>query len=195
MIKVRQNLMTLIFACSSLVSISCSNLLFYPKNYQILDPRKLGYSPEDVWLTINEQSNIHAWYFSAEDKVKSKGTIVYFHGNAENLSSHFISLVWITKFNYNVLIFDYPGYGRSDGSPSQENTVLAGQSAIRWAAKKDSRPLIIYGQSLGGIIATRCVLDLKNDIKFKTLILDSSFDSYKDVAASVLRKSWITWIF
>lgn len=177
-----------------MLCLSCSSLLYYPDKGQLVDPTKLGFYPKDIWVSTISGKKIHAWYFETE-KTPSLGTIIFFHGNAENLSTHFISLAWISKQNYNLLIFDYEGYGKSEGSPEPQNTVLAGQAVIRWAAQKDPRPLIIYGQSLGGIVAARAVLDLKSEIKFKTLILDSSFDSYKVVARRSLAKSWLTWIF
>lgn len=188
-----KKLMTLfflfIFFCTA-----CTSLLYYPEKKQLIDPTKFGFYPKDVWVNDVNGTKIHAWFFEAEDS-KALGTVIFFHGNAENLSTHFINLAWMSKNNYNVIIFDYPGYGKSEGKPEPANTISAGQAVIRWAAQKDSRPLIVYGQSLGGIIAARAVLDLKSELKFKTLILDSTFDSYRTVARRALAKSWLTWVF
>jgi len=200
--------------------IGCSSLFYYPRHDLLYNPQKLNLMPEDIWIK-QDGMQIHAWLFkpqpqdkqnaqgiqgalSAQDKPvtkeneaqSTKGTFVFFHGNAENLTSHYLSLVWLLDYNYSFIIFDYPGYGQSEGTPTPESTVKAGKLVLEWVHKNlDSRPLYVYGQSLGGIISLRTVQDLKGQVPVKKLIVDSSFNSYQKIGRRALSRSWITWLF
>lgn len=156
-------------------------------------PEQLKLHHEEVWFENSLNQKIHGWWLPALTK-ESKGTFVFFHGNAENLTSHFMNLFWLPQAGYNYFIFDYPGYGRSQGEPSPKSTTLTGRAAVEWVSKnKDSRPLIIYGQSLGGIIALRTFLDTKDRIKYKAVIGDNTFSSYRRVARIKLKQNLFTW--
>jgi fermentation-respiration switch protein FrsA (DUF1100 family) len=97
---------------------------------------------------------------------------------------------------YNYFIFDYPGYGVSEGDPSPYANLMASHAAVEWIHDhKDPKPLIIYGQSLGGNIAHRTVLDLKDKIPFKALILDGTFLSYRSIAWRKASDIWFLWPF
>lgn len=178
----------------ALLASGCSHLLYYPTQHQHYDPKKFKLNPKDVWFKSEKGDDLHAWYFESKQK-PSKGTIVFFHGNAQNLSSHFANLIWLPEQGYSYFIFDYPGFGQSPGKPNPENTVLAGKAAIRWVYENlDKRPIVL-GSSLGGAIAQRAVLDLKNEIPFRALVLDSTFNSYQSIARKKLSSSWVTWAF
>jgi hypothetical protein len=170
----------------------CASLFYYPTDKMYFDPANLKLSPADVWLNV-DGDKIHAWYFEA--KGPSKGSLVFFHGNAENLTSHYLHLSWLPAEGYSYLIFDYPGYGQSEGEPTPESTLKAGMAAIEWMAKKDPNHLVVYGQSLGGAVAQRAVLEMKDKVKIQGLVLDSTFTSYKKIARLKLSHSWITWLF
>jgi fermentation-respiration switch protein FrsA (DUF1100 family) len=172
---------------------ACSSLLYYPSLGQYYDPAKIRLTYEDVFIPLKNGEKIHAWYFHSQGP--SKGSFLFFHGNGENLTSHFIGLHWLPPLGYSYLIFDYPGYNKSDGKPTPQSTVEAGKEALRWFAQnKGQDPLYIYGQSLGGNIAMRVSLEMKDEIPFKAVIVDGSFLSYKQVAKAVLAKNWLTWL-
>lgn len=188
------SLRLLFFTVILFVSLGCSSLFYYPNQNIYLTPDKMKMSFEEVWFKNELGDDIHAWWLPASTK-ESKGTIVFFHGNAENLSSHFMNLFWVPQAGYNYFIFDYPGYGKSTGEPSPKSTVLTGNAAVKWVHKnKDPRPLIIYGQSLGGIVAMRTVIDSKEEVPYKAVIADCTFSSYQRVARIKLSTSWVTWI-
>src|SRR4051812_3784255 len=109
----------LILACSALSCTGCSSLLYQPSREQIYEPTKLGLEqPEDRFFPSTDGTLLHAWYFRSDPKKQPKALIAFFHGNGENLSTHFASLAWILPFGYDFMIFDYRGYGRSQGDPS-----------------------------------------------------------------------------
>lgn len=156
------------------------------------NPADFALQPEDVWIDSGK-NKIHAWWFSAHQS-PAKGTVLFFHGNAENLTSHYMSMGWLPDHGYNYMIFDYPGYGQSTGEPDPENLVQAGQNALNWVRKnKDPRP-IIYGQSLGGNVALRVTELEKQSGEIRALVVDSTFPSYQKIARGKLAQSWITWI-
>ncbi len=184
-----------IFFAGSLLTLitACSSFFYYPTRGQYYDPAKIPLKYEQIFIQPSNGKKIHAWYFPAEGVIK--GTILFFHGNAENLSSHFVSLYWLPAFGYSYMIFDYPGYGESAGSPTPESTVESGKEVLKWLALQHKEsPLFIYGQSLGGNIALRVALEMKDQIPLKAVIVDGSFASYKAVARSILAKHWLTWI-
>jgi fermentation-respiration switch protein FrsA (DUF1100 family) len=171
----------------------CSHLFYYPNQRTYMKPQQLKLLHEEIWFENSLKQKIHGWWLPSSTK-ESKGTFIFFHGNAENLTSHFMNLFWLPQAGYNYFIFDYPGYGQSEGKPSPKSTTLAGQAAVEWVAKhKDPRPLIIYGQSLGGIIALRTFLDTRDRIKYKAIIGDNTFSSYQRVAQIKLKQNWFTW--
>lgn len=181
---------------SSVLLISgCANLFYYPDTrHHFFDPKDAGYMPENVYFEDTAQRKLHGWWLPAK-KSPAKATIIFFHGNAENLTSHFLQLAWVTHEQYNVFIFDYPGYGRSEGKPTPRSCVESGHAAIDWVNthKADDGPIIIYGQSVGGIIALRTAIDKKAEINLKLVVADSTFDSFQHIARVKLSHHWLTW--
>lgn len=192
--SVRKRIAFLSLAVLLLLS-GCSGLLYYPDNQrQFYDPKTIGYAPENVLFTDAAQRKLHGWWFPAK-KTPIKATIIFFHGNAENLTSHFLQLAWISDEHYNLFVFDYPGYGRSAGKPTPRSSLESGHAAVDWVKSRlaDDSPVIIYGQSLGGNIALRTAIDKKDAINLKLVVADSTFDSFQHIARVKLSHHWLTW--
>lgn len=178
---------SLLIFLSSLIT-ACSSFLYYPSRIKYTDTTTLRIPPEEIKFT----DKLVAWHFKTAKK--SKGVFVVFHGNAQNISTHFSTMYWVLEKGYDLFIFDYPGYGASAGSPTPKNTLDAGNSAIAYVQKTwPALPIIIMGQSLGGAIALRTIADLTERKNICAMIVDSSFDSYKKVGQSALSKVWFTW--
>lgn len=181
---------------SFLALCGCTSVMYIPRvqNHQFYDPAVVHLKPEDITFTDSDGTKLHGWWFAANTK-EALGTVIFFHGNGENLTSHFASLSWLPNAGYNYFIFDYPGYGTSEGDPSPLTTLNSGKAAILWVhSNKDPRPLYIYGQSLGGVISYRAVLDLKDQVQFQSLVLDATFLSYRSIARRKSAQSWLLWI-
>lgn len=183
--------------CVALLALAgCQSFFYYPLKQKLFDPEKIKLQPEDVLMKTRSGDTIHGWYFAAAKPSESKGTLLFFHGNAENLSSHFLMFHWLPAQGYNYFIFDYPGYGASSGKPTPEGTVEAGVAAAEWLhLNKDSRPLIFYGHSLGGIVALRAVQEIRDKVPIRNVVVEASFSSYKKMAGNVLGRRWWTWPF
>lgn len=171
----------------------CQSLLYFPRQDQLFSPEQFHLQYENVYFKSATGESIHGWYF-ASTQTDSKGTVLFFHGNADNITSHFMMFHWLPSQEYNYLIFDYPGYGQSRGKPTPANTVSAGKAAAEWIhITKDARGLIFYGHSLGGIVAMKVAEEIKSSIPLKVVMIDASFSSYQRMARRILSRSWVTW--
>lgn len=179
----------------SVVFWHCNSVFYYPTRdvYSIPDKKSTPYQEKSISLDQNQ--NICWWLFKGKNP---KGTIVQFHGNAQNMSSHYLSVLWLRK-HYNIITFDYRGYGCSKGKVSRENARQDGQILLRHilATKSIKRPIWLYGQSIGGIILMETALGLraKEQESFQGMVLESTFSSYQKIARKKLSESWITWPF
>jgi len=122
--------------------------------------------------------------FDKAQPKEKKGLIIFFHGNAQNLTSHWLNLGWILREGYDVFIFDYRGYGLSKGSANQQGLNKDSLAALDWAHKraKSYPKFIVYGQSLGGVVSLRALQDFPHRADINLLVLDSTFTSYQGIA-------------
>ncbi len=189
------------FAFVFLFLVSCSSLFYYPSRGLHFPPQMIDAKPEDVWIPIEGKGQVHAWYFPQNVEKKSHGVVIYFHGNSGNITSHFLNLYWIRKYGFDLLAFDYRGFGLSTFNNTRDevtriSTIEDGIAAMAWAVKQNpTRPLIIFGQSLGGAVAPQSIYRFNDRDKIKLLFLDSTFHSYRSEMSSVMSNSWITWPF
>ena len=183
-------------ACLLLPLFSCSGLLYHPTRALHFDPAGFRLSPEEVHFASADGTKLFAWRFRAEGKRKPRGVFVLYHGNGENLSSHYVTMLWALKQGFDLFAFDYRGYGRSQGEASPEGTVRDGEAALRWVhGEYPSTPILIVGQSLGGAVALRNAIDLKSEIPFRAVVIEGSFPSYRRVGREVLSRAWLSWPF
>jgi hypothetical protein len=123
--------------------------------------------------------------------------VVFFHGNAANITNHLYAVRWLPRAGYSVFLFDYRGYGESEGFPARGPAIGDGVAAIQYARQRpDVNPdrLIVYGQSLGGALAIYS-LAVAGTEGVRALIVEASFRSYREVARLVMNETWLTWPF
>jgi fermentation-respiration switch protein FrsA (DUF1100 family) len=137
---------------------------------------------QDVELHSADGTAIHAWWLPCEG---AAGAVLYCHGNAGNLSHRGQALMrWRQELGLAVLIFDYPGYGKSGGSPNEAGCYAAADTAYNWltiVGKVAPEHVLLYGNSLGGGVAT----DLASRQSCRALILSRTFTSVPDAAQSL----------
>ena len=182
-----------------LFGAGCTGVFYQPDRVLYSSPEKSGFPRvRQLALKARDGTKLVAWFFpaaaAATAKGAPKGTIVQFHGNAENMSSHYLSLAWLTLRGYNLVTFDYRGYGGSEGEPSPEGTVLDGLAALDLAWELRTGPrFIVFGQSLGGAIAMRAFDQFEHRGETQLVVLDSTFCDYHVVARRTLAAHWFTW--
>ncbi len=158
-----------------------SSMIFFP--YATLDqtPAEWGLVYEDVFLDTEDGVRLHGWYIPRHG---SKQALLFFHGNAGNISHRGASVEIFHRLGLNVFIFDYRGYGKSEGKPDEKGLYKDARAAWRYLSKErgfGQEEIILFGRSLGGAVAA----ELATEIQPGGLILESTFSSAKDVANAV----------
>jgi fermentation-respiration switch protein FrsA (DUF1100 family) len=174
----------------------CTYLFFKPSKELVLNPDILKYSPSDVYFKSPDGLTLHGWYFRAKEE---RGAILICHGNVENLSTHVKLDLWLIDAGYNLFIFDYRGYGRSEGTPDVQGINRDAEAALETLLFKLPRVrhdnIIVFGKSLGGAVAVYTIAHSPYKNRVKALILDSAFSSYRDIAREKIADSVIGWPF
>lgn len=170
----------------------CSGVFLQPDRRLHAKPEQVGAKWEEARFASADGTPLTGLWLSARPG-PGKGVLVQFHGNGENMTSHFLYVWWLTLEGWDVLAFDYRGYGASGGKKSLAGSVEDGVAALRYAREKAAgRPLAVVGQSLGGALALAS-LEKDGGEGVKALVLDSTFASYRAIAREKLGLLWLTW--
>lgn len=184
----------LLIAGMMLVLAGCNGMFFFPYRTQVRSPDQLGLKYEDVYYLARDGTRLHAWFLPGTSQ--AQGTILFLHGNAENISTHIMSVHWLPAQGFNVFLPDYRGYGESAGEPSMEGVQDDVDSALRsLLARPDVEPdrIVVFGQSLGGAIAIYNVAHSPYRKHICGLAVESAFSSYRGIAREKLGSFWLTW--
>ncbi len=172
----------------------CNGVFFIPYRAHVQTPKQLGLAYEDVYFQAGDGTSLHAWFLPAEGK--ALGTILFLHGNAENISTHVMSVHWLPARGFNVFLLDYRGYGASGGAASLSGVQDDMDAALRIVlARNDVDPnrVVVLGQSLGGAIAIYNVAHSPYRRHIRALVVESAFASYRQIAREKLSDFWLTW--
>jgi fermentation-respiration switch protein FrsA (DUF1100 family) len=144
-------------------------------------PNDIGLDFRDVWIETEDGETLHGWYVPADD---ARATVLFFHGNAGNISHRLTSLSQMHSLGLNVLIFDYRGYGKSSGKPSEEGLYRDATAAWHYLSEQlgaTTEATLLFGRSLGAGVATRLALEIKP----AGVVIESAFTSVPDMAADL----------
>jgi uncharacterized protein len=189
-----------ILLLAALITLSlsgCTKLFFHPHSYLIDTPDQHGVEYQIENFKAADGTVLNAWFLPAKSS-KAKATVLFLHGNAENISTHFRSIAWLPDEGFNVLALDYRGYGASEGTPSLAGMQLDIDAAMHsLLAHKDVDPnrIIIFGQSLGGTLAIHYAAHSAYRANIRAVIIDSAFYDFRQIAKEKLATSYITWPF
>ncbi|RKX40061.1 MAG: alpha/beta hydrolase, partial [Verrucomicrobia bacterium] len=148
-----------------------------------------GYAYEDIQFQSADGTRLSGWFIPATGK--AIGTVIHFHGNARNMGSHYPQVSWLPSKGFNLFVFDYRGYGKSQGVPSRKGVYEDSVAAVEYIKSRtdlDQGKLILFGQSLGGANAV-CVLGKNKFDGIVGIAIDSAFSSYKSIAID--RVHWL----
>ena len=147
-------------------------------------PASMGLRFDALTLATDDGERLDAWHVPARTGAPSLGLVIVFHGNAGNIGHRLDYLRMFHDLGYASLIFDYRGYGRSSGKPSEEGTYLDAAAAWRHATGALGYPaqrIVAFGESLGGAVAAQ----LASSQRPAALVLASSFTSVPDLGAEI----------
>jgi hypothetical protein len=177
-------------AFMGLLYVMQDRLVYFPARELIATPRDRGLVYEDVNLFTDDGVSVHGWFVPAPE---ARAVLLYFHGNAGNISYRLDRIALFQRLKLSVLIIDYRGYGRSTGQPSEEGTYRDAQAAWRHlTGERGVAPgkIVVFGRSLGAAVAA----NLATQISPGAVILESGFTSLPDLGAEVYPWLPVRWL-
>ena len=168
-------------------------IMFIPSRTIDITPDQAGLDYEDIFLEVTGGERINAWYFPVSDSTPSTRTVLFCHGNAGNISHRLPTIRLLLDLGVNVLIFDYRGYGRSEGKSTEASMYADVRAAYAWlleAKKVNPANLFLFGRSLGGAVA----IDLAVTSECAGLIMESSFTSTADMGQRLYPFLPVRWL-
>lgn len=177
--------LVLIFAFVSAalsVTAGLDSLFYHPTQHIYTTPAKDGYAYEEISFLSADKTELTGWFIPAIGE--AKGTVIHFHGNAQNMTAHYSFVSWLPRFGYSLFVFDYRGYGQSKGKPSRDGIYEDSVAAIKYIKSRediDQSKLIVFGQSIGGANALAAV-GANSFEGIVGVVTDSAFSTYKSVA-------------
>lgn len=149
--------------------------IFFPERELTITPAQVGLKYEDVYFTADDGVELHGWWIPNE----AETTMVWFHGNAGNISHRLDNLIQLhDRVGINVFIFDYRGYGQSQGSPSEEGIYADAEAALDFVQSRGTQRLVLFGRSLGAAVA----VEMATRHRVHAVILESPFTSVRGMA-------------
>ncbi len=155
--------------------------IYYPTRHIWVDPGKINLDYQDLFILTEDGVRLNGWFVTCNG---AQNTLLIFHGNAGNISDRLPWIELLNKLGANVLIVDYRGFGRSEGSPFEEGLYRDARATYDWWARERKgmgENLILLGESLGGAVA----VDLATRVSPAGLILQSTFTSAWDMAKTM----------
>lgn len=165
----------------SLMYFTQGGLIYLPMSALVTTPAQQGMDYEDVRITTDDGVALHGWFVPAPEP---RGVLLFFHGNAGNISHRMASIGLFIDLGLSVFIIDYRGYGQSEGRPSEAGLRLDARAAWHWLTQTRGIPaqeIVVFGRSLGAAVAA----DLAAEHTPGALILESAFTSAADLGAEI----------
>ena len=168
--------------CAALFAFQ-SKLIYFPHVGRefAMTPADTGLAFEDVRIATEDRETLHGWFVPAP---AARAQLVFLHGNAGNISHRIDQLAMFNELRLSSLIFDYRGYGRSSGSPTEQGTYRDAEAVWKHLVEErgvNANEIVVFGESLGGAVAAY----LAAREKPRALIIASSFTSVPDLASKL----------
>ncbi len=167
-------------------------MFFYPQSTLLRTPADIGLRYQDVSLTTRDDVQLHGWHLQTAERPWA--TVVFFHGNAENISTHLMNVFWLPSKGVEVYLFDYRGYGASEGSADLDGVHIDAEDILTHVLGQtdEGSCRFVLGQSLGAAISVVALADFVQKEKISGIVLDSGFADYRTIAEEKLAAIWFT---
>ncbi|MBN2061083.1 MAG: alpha/beta hydrolase [Deltaproteobacteria bacterium] len=162
--------------------------VFFPRSEFDFAPQDMGLICEEVEFITEDDITLHGWFFPVD---RDSPVILFFHGNAGNISHRLDNINLLLARGLQVFIFDYRGYGRSKGSPSEQGLYKDGRAAYDYLVMEkgiSSDRIMCFGRSLGAAVA----IDVALKRNIRSIIIESGFTSIKEMARSMFLMSLLS---
>lgn len=170
----------------------CSSLFFYPDRVVYSNPSEFGFKYDTYKIASKDKTLLDAWHVKPSEK--SKGLVILAHGNAQNMTAHFKGWTWLIEAGYELFIFDYRAYGKSEGENSIEGSVNDVNAVLDFIDNRFKKSYFVVGQSLGGTLSL-AALHQKPRPLVKAMVIDSTFTSFATIASEKMGHFFLTWPF
>ena len=152
-------------------------LLYHPSENNYTGD-EIQFEYKEVFIEVDKEIKLKSWFL--EKDLKKNKTILYFHGNAGDLTNRVHKLNELNKLNVNILIISWRGFSGNLGEPTEENLYNDARKSVEWLNQigVETKSIILYGESLGTGVAT----ELGEDNSFSGIVLESPFTSIADAA-------------
>lgn len=168
----------------------CMERYFYYPTVEPTPPPKQFAGAASVWFNSGDGTRLHGWFIPAQgerDDAARAPTILHVHGNAGNMLHHFGFVDFLPAAGFNLFMFDYRGYGQSEGRPRSRAALIADAyaalDALLARSGVDPNQIGLFGQSLGGTIALNLMAERR---EIKAAIIESAFVSWREMAGCAL---------
>ncbi|HEV7239696.1 MAG TPA: alpha/beta hydrolase [Thermoanaerobaculia bacterium] len=164
--------------------------MFFPDKYPTgrWDVNAWMVTPTEHFFTSDDGVRLHAWWFRSN--AGDAPVMIWFHGNAGNLTDRAEMCAELAKRGISVFIFDYRGFGRSDGRTSEERIFQDSLAAYDFVKKSSTAEIVLYGESIGGPYAAYVAKERKN---VRAVILENSFPSLRELGNAIYRPLPLGW--
>ena len=182
-------------ALAAALALGCTRAFFHPEPGLQGTPDQIGFDYRDVVFQSDDGVRLRGWLVRAQPG-PARATVVFFHGNAQNVSAHLGNVLWMCAAGFDVFLFDYRGFGLSEGSPDLDGARRDSEAALRAIRSQpgvDPERIVVFGQSLGASIALSAVARTQADDPVVALVADSAVSDWRLITRQVLSRWWLTW--
>lgn len=160
-----------------------NRLFYFPTKEGPHKPDEFGYKYEEVTFKSEDGTKLHGWFIQNHGDDR-KGTVVYSHGNAGAIGHHLGFITWASSAGYQILMYDYRGFGESEGSVERKGIVEDVNAAVKYVKSRkdvDSEKVFSFGHSLGGAKSIAALGGEKRE-SVVGVISFAGFSSYQKIA-------------
>lgn len=180
------------FGLSGILYQAGDRLLFHPdqppqSRVFVPTPTMFNLPFENLFITARDGTQLHMFLVKQDGiSCSTAPTILYLHGNAGNIGHRLVNVKGLyTSIGCNIALLEYRGYGRSEGSPSEEGMYMDAQAALNYLGSRSdiaTNRIIVFGRSLGGGVAVDLATRSENKEKIAVVVLENTFTSIPDIA-------------
>jgi len=183
----------LVYPLIAVLLAACSRIFFQPLSSHLASPEQYDIDYADIYFGGDKGPELHGWWFPSQRPARA--CLLFLHGNAENISTHAGLVYWLTRYQYDVFIFDYRGYGKSRGQVEIAGVLDDIQTARDYmlSHKPHCRKRFVMGHSLGASLGIYNIAAHPENID--GMIFVAPFAEYPLIARQTLSKSWLGWLF